>query len=97
MESREPCLAPRVSQVASLGQRVASIRPCVESPSRAWHCGCSRVIRSTSVNWLSFGGWIILIIVLTIAAYRLGAEPVWIGIGALALIGIGLIASARFR
>jgi hypothetical protein len=49
------------------------------------------------VNWLSFGGWIILIIVLTIAAYRLGAEPVWIGIGALALIGIGLIASARFR
>jgi predicted signal transduction protein with EAL and GGDEF domain len=45
------------------------------------------------VSWLSFSGWVILIIALAVAAHWLGAEPVWIGIGALALVGI--IASSR--
>jgi hypothetical protein len=49
------------------------------------------------VNWfnLSLVGWIILIIALGIAAYLLGAPPVWIAVGCLALIGIGIIASVK--
>lgn len=43
---------------------------------------------------VSLIGWIILIIAVAIAAHLLGADPVWIGIGALALIGIGVIVSA---
>ena len=43
---------------------------------------------------VSLVGWIILIIALSIAAYMLGLDPMWIGIGALALIGIGVIVSA---
>ena len=43
----------------------------------------------------SFGiyqiGFILLIIGLAIAAYMLGAPPVWIGIGAIILIGIGIM------
>ncbi len=48
------------------------------------------------MNWfnLSFIGWVILIIALAIAAYMLHAPMVWIGIGALALLGIGIITSA---
>lgn len=47
------------------------------------------------MNWfsLSFIGWVILIIALAIAAYMLHAPVVWIGIGALALVGIGVIVS----
>jgi hypothetical protein len=47
------------------------------------------------VNWfnLSFLGWVIVIVALAIAAYKLGAPPVWIAIGALALLGIGIITS----
>ncbi|HEX9986488.1 MAG TPA: hypothetical protein VGF69_24735 [Thermoanaerobaculia bacterium] len=47
------------------------------------------------MNWfnLSFIGWVILIIALAIAAYMLKAPPVWIGIGALALLGVGIIVS----
>ena len=48
-----------------------------------------------AVNWfnLSFLGWVILIAALAIAAYKLGAQPVWIAIGALVLLGIGIIIS----
>jgi hypothetical protein len=47
------------------------------------------------VNWfnLSFVGWLILIAALSIGAYKLGAQPVWIAIGALAMLGIGIIIS----
>lgn len=47
------------------------------------------------MNWfnLSFIGWVILIIALGIAAYMMHAPLVWIGIGALALLGIGIIVS----
>jgi hypothetical protein len=49
----------------------------------------------TAVNWfnLSFIGWVIVIIAVAIAAYMLHAPVVWIAIGALALLGIGIIAS----
>jgi len=49
----------------------------------------------TAVNWfnLSFVGWVILIVALAIAAYKMGAAPVWIAIGSLALLGIGIIVS----
>jgi hypothetical protein len=48
-----------------------------------------------AVNWfnLSFIGWVILIVALGIAAYMLHAPLVWIGIGALALLGVGIIVS----
>ncbi len=47
------------------------------------------------MNWfnLSFVGWVILIVALAIAAYKLGMQPVWIAIGALAMLGIGIIVS----
>jgi len=47
------------------------------------------------VNWfnLSLVGWFIVIVALAIAAYMMHAPPVWIGIGALALLGVGVIAS----
>lgn len=53
------------------------------------------LLRRQRVNWFPFAGWVILTIVLAITAHKLGAEPVWIGIGALALLGIGIIASVR--
>jgi len=48
-----------------------------------------------AVNWfnLAFVGWIILIAAVAIAAYRLGAPPIWIAIGSLALLGIGIISA----
>jgi hypothetical protein len=47
------------------------------------------------VSWfnLSFVGWIILIAALALGAYKLHVPTIWIGIAALALVGIGVIAS----
>jgi len=47
------------------------------------------------VNWfnLSIVGWIILIAALAIAAYMMHAPASWIAIGALALLGIGVLTS----
>lgn len=47
------------------------------------------------MNWfnLAIVGWIIVIIALAIAAYMMHMPPIWIGIGALALLGIGIISS----
>ena len=47
------------------------------------------------MNWfnLSVVGWVILIIALAIAAYMMKAPPIWIGIGALALLGVAIISS----
>lgn len=52
---------------------------------------------ASALNWfnLSLVGWVVLIIALGIAAYLLGAPPVWIAVGALALIGIGIIMSVN--
>ncbi|HVT01798.1 MAG TPA: hypothetical protein VHL58_00310 [Thermoanaerobaculia bacterium] len=49
------------------------------------------------MNWfsLAFVGWVILIIALAIGAHQLGAPTMWVGIGSLALIGIGMIFSVR--
>ena len=55
----------------------------------------SQHVEELAVNWfnLSFVGWVVLIAALAIAAYMLHAPVVWIAIGALALLGIGIIAS----
>jgi len=47
------------------------------------------------VNWfnLALVGWIILIVAIAIAAYMLKVPRMWIGIGALALLGIAIITS----
>lgn len=47
------------------------------------------------MNWfnLSVVGWVILIAAGAIAAYMLHVPTVWIAIGALALLGIGVIMS----
>lgn len=49
------------------------------------------------MNWfnLSFIGWLIVVVALAIGAYKLGADPVWIAIGALALVGVGIITSVK--
>ncbi len=48
------------------------------------------------MNWfnLALAGWIILIVAIAIAAYMLHVPRVWIGIGALALLGIAVISAA---
>jgi membrane protein YdbS with pleckstrin-like domain len=55
----------------------------------------SFLTEDVTLNWfnLSFVGWVILIAALAIAGYKLGIQPVWIAIGALALLGIGIIVS----
>ena len=47
------------------------------------------------VNWfnLAFAGWVILIAAIAIAAYMMHAPVIWIAIGALALLGIGIISA----
>jgi len=47
------------------------------------------------VNWFNLAalGWVILIAALAIAAYKLHVPAVWIAIGALALLGIGIISA----
>lgn len=49
------------------------------------------------MNWfnLSLVGWVIVIIAGAIAAYKVGADPVWIAIGALLLLGVGVIVSVK--
>ncbi len=49
------------------------------------------------MNWfnLSFIGWVILVIALSLGAHLAGAPIIWIAIGALALIGIGMILSVK--
>ena len=47
------------------------------------------------MNWfnLALVGWIILIVALAIAAYMLHVPTIWIAIGALAFLGIGVISA----
>jgi hypothetical protein len=40
-------------------------------------------------------GFIILLIGLAIAAYLLGVPTIWIGVGAIVLIGIGIITASN--
>lgn len=81
--TRAGCAFPRTSRCPRRRSRDGFLRVALP------------LLRRRSVNWFPFAGWVVLTIVLAIAAHRLGAEPVWIGIGALALLGIGIIASVR--
>jgi hypothetical protein len=49
------------------------------------------------VNWfnLSLVGWVVLIVALVIAALQFDVPRIWIGIGALALLGLAVITSAK--
>lgn len=49
------------------------------------------------MNWfnLSFVGWLIVIVALALVAYKFDAPPFWIGIGALLLLGVGIITSVK--
>lgn len=49
------------------------------------------------MNWfnLSFIGWLIVIVALGLVAYRYDVPPFWIGIGALLLLGLGIITSVK--
>jgi hypothetical protein len=49
------------------------------------------------VNWfnLSFIGWLIVIIALALVAYRYDVPAFWIGVGALLLLGVGIITSVK--
>ncbi len=42
-------------------------------------------------------GYIIFVIGLSIAAYLLGAPPVWIAVGIIILLGIGIMGATRNR
>lgn len=42
-------------------------------------------------------GFIILIVGLGLAAYLLGAPPLWIAVGVIILIGIGIIAASKYN
>jgi positive regulator of sigma E activity len=41
-------------------------------------------------------GFIVLIVGLSLAAYLLGAPPVWIAVGVVILIGIGIMSASNF-
>jgi len=47
------------------------------------------------VNWfnLALVGWVIVIIAVAIGAYMMHAPTIWIAIGALLLLGIGIISA----
>ena len=49
------------------------------------------------MNWfnLSFIGWLIVIIALALVAYKYDVPGFWIGIGALLLLGVGIITSVK--
>jgi hypothetical protein len=49
------------------------------------------------VSWfnLSFVGWLIVIIALALVAYKYDVPGFWIGIGALLLLGMGIITSVK--
>jgi hypothetical protein len=49
------------------------------------------------VNWfnLSFIGWLIVIVALALVAYRYDVPAFWIGVGALLLLGLGIITSVK--
>ena len=49
------------------------------------------------MNWfnLSLVGWVVLIIALIVAAFQFDLPRIWVGIGALALLGVAIITSAR--
>ena len=49
------------------------------------------------MNWfnLSLVGWVIVIVAVGIAAYMFKAPPLWIAIGALLLLGVGIITSVK--
>lgn len=51
----------------------------------------------TDVNWfnLSFIGWLIVIVALALVAWKYDVAPFWIGIGALLLVGVGIITSVK--
>jgi predicted signal transduction protein with EAL and GGDEF domain len=53
------------------------------------------LLSTLDVNWfnLSVLGWVILIAAVAIAAYLMHAPPLWIAIGCLALLGVGIIMS----
>jgi hypothetical protein len=49
------------------------------------------------VSWfnLSFIGWLIVIVALGLVAYKFDVPGFWIGIGALLLLGVGIITSVK--
>ena len=49
------------------------------------------------MNWfnLSFVGWLIVIAALGLVAYRYHVPGFWIGVGALLLVGVGIITSVK--
>ena len=51
----------------------------------------------TCVNWfnLSFIGWLIVIVALGLVAWRYDVPAFWIGVGALLLVGVGIITSVK--
>jgi len=55
------------------------------------------VLEGYRVNWfnLSFIGWLIVIVALALVAWKFDVEPFWIGIGALLLLGVGIITSVK--
>lgn len=57
----------------------------------------SQLSGGTAVSWfnLSFIGWLVVIVALALVAYRYGLDPFWIGVGALLLVGIGIIMSVK--
>ena len=57
----------------------------------------SQLSGGNEVNWfnLSFIGWLIVIVALAIVAWKFDVAPFWIGVGALLLVGVGVITSVK--
>ena len=57
----------------------------------------SSSVGGAAVNWfnLSLVGWVIVIIAVAIAAYLMGVNMTYIAVGALLLLGVGIIVSVK--
>jgi hypothetical protein len=92
-------LAARLSGLRSPG-RAAPTSECAAASAATGPLAPSLLARHSrryAVNWfnLSFIGFVILIIALAVGAYLLNAPPQWIGVGVLALLGVGMIVSVK--
>ena len=49
------------------------------------------------MSWfnLSFVGWLVVIVALALIGWKYDVAPFWIGVGALFLVGVGIITSVK--
>jgi hypothetical protein len=77
--------------------KTAACPPIAPPPAANGTAIAESAQRRCRVNWfnLSFIGWMVVIVALALIAWRFDVAPFWIGIGALLLVGVGIITSVK--